>query len=72
MKVLKAGKLPKNHNEYRGRCKCCGCEVAANAGDPDLKSGYSGTDEQHGWYVDCPTEDCRRQIDMERHLTRGG
>jgi hypothetical protein len=37
MKILKKGILPKTHQEYRGRCKVCGCEVSATKGDPDLK-----------------------------------
>jgi hypothetical protein len=71
MKILKKGILPKTHQEYRGRCKVCGCEVSATKGDPDLKSGYSAMDAQHGFYVICPTEGCSRQIDMEEVLYRG-
>jgi hypothetical protein len=64
MRVLKAGKLPKDNGEYRGKCTLCGCEVAAHKSDPELKSGYSGMDAQHGYYVLCPTDGCGRQIDM--------
>ena len=69
MKVIKPGHLPKTHNEYRGKCKLCGCEIAASK--DELKSGYSGLDAQHGFYLDCPTEGCHRQIDMEKVVTRG-
>ncbi len=69
LKVTKQGKLPDNHGEYRGKCRLCGCEVSGTRAD--LKSGYSGMDAQHGFYVDCPTAGCNRQIDMELVVYRG-
>lgn len=71
LKITKPGKLPKSHNTYQGKCRLCGCEVSADNKE-DLKSGYSGTDALHGFYVDCPTEGCNRQIDMEKVVCRSG
>jgi hypothetical protein len=56
--------VPENHGSYKGKCSLCGCEVATND-KADLKSGYSGMDAQHGFYVDCSTPGCNRQINME-------
>lgn len=71
MKIIKPGVLPvKKDEEYRGKCRLCGCEVLA--GKDELKYGYSGLDAEHGYYVLCPTKGCERQIDMERVLYRGG
>jgi Na+-transporting NADH:ubiquinone oxidoreductase subunit NqrF len=70
MKILKKGILPSSYQEYKGSCKVCGCEVEATSDDPELKSGYSGIDAQHGFYVMCPTKGCNRQIDMEKVVYR--
>ena len=69
MKILKPGKLPEDHNNYRGTCSLCGCVVQCLK--EELKSGYSGTDSEYGYYVMCPTKGCERQIDMTRIVTRG-
>ncbi len=71
MKIIKPGKLPEQHNEYHGKCVVCGCEVSCHQGDEDLKQGYSGMDAQHGFYVNCPTKGCNRQIGMEKVVYRG-
>lgn len=71
LKLIKEGKLPENRGVYKGKCRLCGCEVSTND-KADLKSGYLGIDAQHGFYVDCPTSGCNRQIDMELVVYRGG
>ena len=70
MKIIKQGKLPENNAEFKGKCRLCGCEIVADKAE--IKSGYSGMDAQHGFYVDCPTEGCKRQIDMKEVVHRGG
>lgn len=69
LKIDKPGKLPADHATYKGKCKLCKCEVSTTD-KADLKSGESGLDAKHGYYVNCPTKGCGRQIDMEEVVTR--
>jgi hypothetical protein len=71
LKIDKPGSLPVHHATFKGKCKLCGCEVSTTD-KADLKSGESGLDAQHGFYVNCPTQGCGRQIDMQEVVYRGG
>jgi hypothetical protein len=68
IEIVKPGKLPKDVDKFEGTCSLCGCKVVADKAD--VNSGYSGMDAQHGWFVDCPTEGCKRQIDMQKIIYR--